>query len=200
MEFQNIINLLDVTYDNKDLPRFVTKKWIEVYDHAEKNINKEIRIKTSVLRSDLCDYSSAYIIVKGDITVTNLNNAKRNKAVAFKNNAPFINCISKINGIKIDNAEDLDVVMPMYNLLEYSKNYRKTTGSLRNYYRDQPSNPLSTNSESFKYKTSITGNTYNVDDDDYDNYDANKVGKKETEIFIPLKYLSNLEKFRYTIN
>ena len=69
-----------------------------------------------------------------------------------------------------------------------------------NYYRDQPSNPLSTNSESFKSKTSITGNTYNVDDDDYVNYDANKVGKKETEIVIPLKYLSNLEKFRYTIN
>ena len=166
MEFQNIINLLDVTYDNKDLPRFVTKKWIEDYDQSEKNfnINKKIRIKTSMLRSDLCDYSSARIIVKGDITVTNPNNAKRNKAVAFKNNAPFINCIS--NGIKIDNAEDLDVVMPMYNLLEYSKNYRKTTGSLWNYYKYQPSNPLSTNSESFKYKTNITGNTYNVDDND----------------------------------
>ena len=99
MEFQNIINRLDVTYDNKDLPRFVTKKWIEVSDQSEKNynINKEIRIKTSMLRSDLCDYSSAHIIVKGDITVTNPNNAKRNKAVAFKNNAPFINCISKSN-------------------------------------------------------------------------------------------------------
>ena len=88
----------------------------------------------------------------------------------------------------------------MYNLLEYSKNYRKATGRLWNYYRDQPSNPLSTNSESFKYKTSITGNTYNVDekitDDDGNevdnpNYDANKVGKNETEIVIPLKYLSN---------
>ena len=112
-----------------------------------------------MLRSDLCDFSDAYIVVKGDITVTNPNNAKRNKAVAFKNNAPFINCISKINGIKIDNAEDLDVVMPMYNLLEYSKNYRKTTGSLWNYYRDEPSNPLSSNSESFKYKTSIVGKT-----------------------------------------
>ena len=78
----------------------------------------------------------------------------------------------------------------MYNLLEYSKNYKKTTGSLWNYYRDQPSNPLSTNSESFKYNTSIRGNTYNVDDDD-DNYDPNKVGKNETEIVIPLKYLSN---------
>ena len=115
---------------------------------------------------------------------------KSNKAVTLKNNAPFINHISKINGIKIDNAEDLDVVMPMYNLLEYSKNYRKITGSLWKYYRDQPSNSLLTNSESFKYKNDITGNTYNVDNDD-DDYDANKVGKKETEIFIPLKYLSN---------
>ena len=115
MKFQKIINLLDVTSDNKDLARFVTKKWIEVYDQSEKNysINKEIRIKKSMLRSDLCDDSNAYIIVKGDITVTNPNNAKRNKAVAFKNNAPFTNCISKSNGIKIDNAEDLDVVMPM---------------------------------------------------------------------------------------
>ena len=107
--------MLDTTSDNKDLPRFVTKKWIEVYDQSEKNysINKEIRIKTSMLRLDLCDYSNAYIIVKGDITVTNPNNAKGNEAVAFTNNAPFINCISKINGIKNDNAEDLDVVMSM---------------------------------------------------------------------------------------
>ena len=149
-----------------------------------------------MLRSDLCAFSDAYIVVKGVIPVTYPNNAKRHKAVKFKNNAPFINCISKINGIKIDNAEDLDVVMPMYNLLEYSKNYRKTTGSLWNYYRDQPSNPLSTNSESFKYKTSITGNTYNVDDDDDDddNYDANKVGENETEVAIPLKHLSNFWK------
>ena len=143
-----------------------------------------------MLRSNLCDFSDAYIVVKGTITVTNPDNAKRNKAVAFKNNAPFINCISKINGVKIDNAEDLDVVMPMYNLLEYSKNYRKTTGSLWNYYRDEPSNPLNTDSESFKYKTSITGNTYNIGDGEQ-NCDANKVGKKETEIVVPLKHLSN---------
>ena len=102
-----------------------------------------------MLRSDLCDYSDAYIVVKGDIIVTNSNDAKRTKSVAFKNNAPFINCISKINGINIDNGEDLDVVMPMYNLLEYSKNYRKTTGSMWNYYRDKPSDPLSSNSEIF---------------------------------------------------
>ena len=78
----------------------------------------------------------------------------------------------------------------MYNLLEYSKNYRKLTESLWNYYRDEPSNPLSSNSESFKYKTSITGNTYNIGDGE-EGYDANKVGKNETEVVIPLKHLSN---------
>ena len=125
---------------------------------------------------------------------------KTNKSVAFKNNAPFINCIWKINSEKIDNAEDLDVAMPMYNLLEYCKNYRKTTGSLWNYYRDEPSNPLSSNSESFKYKTSITGNTYNIGAGE-EGYDANKVGKNETEVVIPLKHLSNfLEEFKYTID
>ena len=76
-------------------------------------------------RSDLCDYSDAYIAVKRIIIVVTPNGARRNKSVALKSNAPFINCISKINGVKIDNAEDLDVVMPMYNLLEYSKNYKK---------------------------------------------------------------------------
>ena len=85
--------------------------------------------------------------MKVTITVVRPNNAKRNKAVAFKNNPSFITCISKINGIKIDNAEDLDVVMPMYSLLEYCKNYRKTAGCIWNYYRDEPSNPLSSDSE-----------------------------------------------------
>ena len=83
-----------------------------------------------MLRSDLCDYSDAYIVVKGYIGVTNPDDKKRNKSVAFKNNAPFINCISKINGVQIDNAVDLDVVMPMYNLLEYSKNYEKNNRKL----------------------------------------------------------------------
>ena len=145
MEFQKIVNFLDITSDNKDLPKFVTKKWIEVYDQSEGNynVNKEIRIKTSMLRSDLCDFSDVYIVVKGDITLEADNDAnKRNENLAFKNNASFINCISKINGVKIDNAEDLDVVMPMYKLLEYTKNYRKITGRLWNYYRDEPSDPL----------------------------------------------------------
>ena len=151
MAFQKIANFLDTTSDDKDLPRFVTKKWIEVYDQSggNYNVNKEIRIKASMLRSDLCNYSDAYIVVKEIITIVRPNGAKRNKSVAFKNNAPFINCISKINGGKIDNVEDLDVVMVMHKLLEYSKNYRKTTRSLWNYYRGKPSNPLSSNSESF---------------------------------------------------
>ena len=115
MEFQKIANFLNIASDDKDFPRFVTKKWIKVYDQSggSYNVNKEIRIKTLMLRSDLCDYSAAYIVVKGTITVVRPNNGKRNKSTAFKNNAPFINCISKINGVKIDNAEDSYVVMPM---------------------------------------------------------------------------------------
>ena len=153
------------------------------------NVNKEIRIKTLMLRSDLCDFSEAYIVVKGIITVTEPDNAKRNKSIVFKNNAPFINCISKINGIQIDNAEDLDVVMSMYNL-------NTATGSLWNYYRDESSNPLSSNSESFKYNTSITGSTYNVGSGEA-GYDADKVGKNENEIVVPLKHLSD---FSRTLN
>ena len=84
----------------------------------------------------------------------------------------------------------MNVLIPMYNLLEYSKNYRKITGSLWDYYRDEPSNPLSSDSESFKYKTSITGNTYNVGVGE-EGYDANKVAKNKTEIVIPLKHLGD---------
>ena len=114
MEFKTITKFLDINSDNKDLPKFVTKNWIEVYDQSqgqydEIRIKLEIRIKTSMFRSDLCDFSDAYSVVKGTITVVRPNNAKRNKTVTFKNNAPFINCISKINVVKVDNAEDLDV-------------------------------------------------------------------------------------------
>ena len=153
-------------------------------------VNKEIRTKRPMLRSHLRNFSDAYIVVKGVNAVTNPDDAKRNKVVAFKNNAPFINCISKINGVQIDNTKDLAVVMPMYNLLEYNKNQRKTTDSLWNYYRDEPSDPLSSNSECFRYKTSITGNTYNAGDGEA-GYDPDKVGKNETDIVAPLKHLSN---------
>ena len=169
MEFQTIANFFNTASDDN-------KKQIEVYDQSGENynVNKEIRIKTLILKSDSCNYSDAYIVVKETITIITPNNTKRNKRVAFNNNVQFIKCISKINDEKIDNAEDLEVVMTMYNLLESSKNYRKTTGRLWNYYRDEPSNPLSSNSESFKYKTSITGNTYNVSVGE-EGYDANKV-------------------------
>ena len=178
--------MLDTTLD--EIPRFITKKWVVVHDQSDNaedrfQPNKQIRFKTSMLQSDLCDFSDAYIVVKGDITLTKTNGRGiidiRNRFLAFKNNAPFTNCISKINNVLIDNAEDLDIVMPMYNLLEYSKNYRKTTGSFWNYYRDEPNNPPLndddppapiinynadpiTNFESFKYKSSITGKTSNA--------------------------------------
>ena len=163
-----------------------------------------------MLRSDLCDYSDAYIALKGIITVTGASNrSRKNRPLALKNNAPFIGCMSKINNVLIDNAENVDIVMSMYNLTEYSKNYRKTTGSLWNYYRDEltddtndnnNTNKNVINSEPFKYKTSITGSTYNVntkisnaEDNEINNpaYDANKSGTKEVVIVVPLKYLSN---------
>ena len=87
-----------------------------------------------MLRSDLCDFSDAYIVVKGTMTVTNPDNNAHDKKLAFKINAPFVSCILKINITLADNAEDLVVVMPMYKLLEYSKNYSKITGSFWNYY------------------------------------------------------------------
>ena len=122
-----------------EVPRFIIKKWIEVHDqsgNAEDRYkpSKQITFKTSMLRSDLCDFSDAYIVVKAIITVTGINNrSRKNRPLAFKNNAPFISCISKINNMLIDNAQDLDIAMPMYNLIEYSKNYGNTTGSLWNY-------------------------------------------------------------------
>ena len=104
-------------------------------------INRQINFKASMLRSILCDYSDAYILVKGNISVNNTaaagadaNNAA--KKVIFKNCAPFTNCISKINNTQIDNAEYIDIVMPMYNLIEYSDNYSKTSGSLWQYCKD----------------------------------------------------------------
>ena len=98
-----------------------------------------------MLRSDLCDYADANILVSGTITVeadhiaagVDENRDRKNRPLILKNNAPFISCITKIDNELIEDAEDLDIVMPMYNLLEYSKNYRKTIGSLNNYYRDE---------------------------------------------------------------
>ena len=177
-----------------EVPRFITKKWIEVHDQsgsAEDRYkpSKQIRFKTSMLRSDLCDFSDAYIVVKGTITVTNPVNDAYDKKLAFKNNAPFVSCISKINNTLIDNAEDLDIVMLMYNLTEYSKNYSKTTRSLWNYYRDEPNSGLGgadsninysiKDSKSFDYKASIT-----------EKLEGNNT-EKEVKIVVSLKNLRN---------
>ena len=110
-----------------------------------------MRFKTSMLRSDFCDYSDAYIVIKGKIIVANPDNDAYDKKLAFKNNAPFTSCISKINNTLIDNAEGLDIVMSMYNLTEYSKSYRKTTGSLWNYYRDEPNSGLGGDNNNINY-------------------------------------------------
>ena len=91
-----------------------------------------------MLRTDLYDYSDAYIVVKGTVTVIGEENRERkNRDFVLRNNAPFISCISKINGVLIENVEDLDVVMPLYSLLKYRKSYSKTSGSLWNYYKDE---------------------------------------------------------------
>ena len=192
MEFNKINNLLGSEHD--EVSRFITKKWIEVQSQSGNtyNTSKPIRFKTSMLGSDLCDYSDAYVWVKGKITVTNPNdNANFNKELTLKNNAPFISCISKINGELVENAEDLDIVIPMYNLLEYSKNYEKTSGSLFNYYRDEPrettigagNNEINIsirNPKSFDYKTEIIGSL-----------DPGEDEKEDATIAILLKYLGN---------
>ena len=91
-----------------------------------------------MLRSDLCEYSNAYFVVKGRISVTGTGNAnRRNKNLTLKNSAPYRSCILKIKNTFIDNAEHRNIVMPMYNLSEYSDNYSMTSGSLWNYYRDE---------------------------------------------------------------
>ena len=138
-----------------------------------------------MLKSNLCDYADVYILVKGTITVTGVGDAaaakrldERNKRVVFKYCAPFTKCISRRNNKDIDTAQDIDIVIPMYNSIEYSDSYSKTSGSLWQYYKDEPNDNLA-NSESFKSKVKITGRTP---------ADGNT---KYVEIIVPLKYLSN---------
>ena len=145
MEYDKINNL-SLSEESEKLSKFVTREYVKVNSLCVTyNENKSIRFKTPMLRSNLCDYSDADILVKGTITVTatgvnnDANNIrdKKNRPLILKNNAPFVSCITRIIGELIEDADDLDIVMPMYNLLEYSKNYRKTIGSLYNYYRDE---------------------------------------------------------------
>ena len=185
MEYQKIANLID---DASNQPsKFRTKNWVEMNDESRGtyNVNSQIKFKATILKSSLCDYSDAYILVKGEITITGRGADaaarqadERDKGVTFKNCAPFTNCISEINNTQVDSSKDIDIVMPMYNLIEYSDNYAKTSGSLWQYFRDEPDDNLA-DFESFKSKTKITGKTHNNDNE------------KDVEIMAPLKYLSN---------
>ena len=176
--------MLESTSDN--LSKFRTRNWVGINDESRGNYaNSDIRFKTTMLRSNLCDYADSYILVKGTITITGAGDDaaarqadERNKGVTFKNCAPFTKCMSRINNKDIDNAHDIDIVMPMYNVIEYSDNYSKTSGSLWQYYKDDPNDNFA-NSKSFKSKVKITGNTP---------VDGNT---KDIEIIVPLKYLRN---------
>ena len=185
MEYQKIANLIDDTSNQPS--KFRTKNWVEINDESRGtyNVNSQIKFKTTMLKSILCDYSDAYILVKGTITITGAGADiagrqadERDKGVAFQNCASFANCIGEINNTQVDNAKGMNIVMHMYNLIEYSDNYVKTTGSLWQYFRDEPNDNLA-DSESFKSKIKITGKTPNDDNE------------KDVEIMVPLKYLSN---------
>ena len=164
MECQKIVNLLDNASNQPS--RFRARNWVEVNDDSRSTYtNADFKFKTAMLKSDLCNYADAYIFVKGTITITGHGDDdaarqldERNKGVICKNCAPFTKCISGINGTDIDNSQDIDIIMSMYNLIEYSDNYWKTSGSLWQYYRDDPNNNLA-KSESFKSKIKITGKT-----------------------------------------
>ena len=192
MEYQKIVNLLDDA-SNKT-PKFKTKNWLETNNESRGayGVGSQIKFKTTMLKSNLCDYSDACIHVKGTITVNNTAAAdaaanNTNKKVIFKNCALFTGCISEVNNTNVDDAKDIDIVMPMYNLIEYSDNYSKTSGSLWQYCKDIPGinndNAIVdfTNNnliDSFNFKVKMTGQTG-------DN------GTKNVEIVVPLKYLSN---------
>ena len=179
--------------ESNEPSKFRTRNWVEINDEARGTYspNKQIKFKTSMLRSSLCDYSDAYILVKGNITVNNTAGAaaatnNTNKKAIFKNCAPFTSCKSKINA-DIDNAKYTDIVMLMYNLIEYSDDYSKTSGSLWQYCKeisavnnngDTVDFDGTNAKDSFNSKIKITGQT-------------NDDGRIDFEIMVPLKYLSN---------
>ena len=183
MEHQKITNLLDNT--SKQLFQFWTTNLVEISDDRSCIYDKKnIKFKTTILNASFCDHNITYILVEGRITVVRRGADaaafaadRNNKGVVFKNCAPFVKCINKINNAEVDNAEDLDIVMPMYNLFEYSKNYAKSSASLWRYCRNEPDDNI-TDSKSFKFKSSITDNSNN---DDIANL----------KIVVPFKYLSD---------
>ena len=196
MENQKIINLLDkIDVDSK---HFATKKWCIINDENNTNygVNKDtgadnpdtIKYDTRVLKPNLCDYAEAYILVDGTIRATNAVNDTR---LTLKNCAPFTKCSLEINDEHVDIAENLDIVMSMYNLIEYSDNYQDSSGTLYQYKRDEPpeddavADLTADNSDSFKYKIKLLGNVTEVAGN------AAGVRRLNVKVVVPLKYLSN---------
>ena len=189
MEMQKIANLLG-NADNESL-KFATRKWYFIndqnntdYDDGDENV-ATIKFETKVIKSNLCDYSDAYILVTGDITATG---GDANTKVAFKNCAAFTKSVIHINNEHAGNADNVLFAMPMYNLIEYSDNYLDTSGSLWQFKRDKqnmangnPANVTTADSSSFKYKSSFFKT---LEDDDNGVF-------KNVKIAVPLKYLSN---------
>ena len=188
MENQKIINLLDKSDTNSK--HFASKKWYIINDENNTNygVDKDtgannpdtIKCDTRVLKPNLCDYADAYILVNGTIRAANA--VKK----ALKNCAPFTKRNLEINGEHVDTAENLEIVMPMYSLIEYSDNYQDSSATLCQYKRDEPpanlANNLATNnSSSFKYKVNLLGNPFVADN----------VAKLIVKIVVPLKYLSS---------
>ena len=192
MENQKIINLLDKI--DADSKHFATKKWYIINDENNTNygVNKDtgadnpdtVKYDTRVLKPNFCDYAEAYILVNGTIGAAAAN---ANTRLALKNCAPFTKCNLEINDEHVDTAENLDIVMPMYNLMEYSDNYQDSSATLYRYKRDEPpegdavADLTADNSNSLKYKISLLGNPV---------LDGN-MAKRSVKVVVPLKYLRN---------
>ena len=192
MENQKIINLSNK--DDTDSKHFATKKWYIINDENNTNygVNKDtgannpdtFKYDTRVLKPNLCDYAEAYILVDGTITAAAADGDTR---LALKNCAPFSKCNLEINDEHVDTAENLDITMPMYNLIEYSDNYQDSSATLYQYKRDETpeGNPIPNlavnNSSSFKYKVNLLGNAV-LD---------GAVARRNVKVVVPLKYLSN---------
>ena len=192
MENQKIINLLDKI--DTDSKHFATKKWYMINDENSTNygVNKNtgadnpdtIKYDTRVIKPNLCDYAEAYILIDGTIRA---EAADANTRLGFKNCATFTKCNLEINNEHVDTAENLDITMPMYNLIEYSDNYQDSSATLYQYKRHEPpeDNTIAdltvNNSSSFKYKVKLLGNPEV----------ANNIARINVKVVVPLKYLSN---------
>ena len=188
METQKRINLLE--HNDIELEKFATRKWYMINDqtsgaghnpYGDGTERKPIKFHTKVIKSNLCDYSDAYILVTRNIVNKSAGGAAINSIVTFTNCAPFRTCIVNINGEFIEEVEDIDRVSPMYNLLEYSDNYQDSTGSLYHFKRDEPpadNGNVDDDTSSLKYKAKLIKGS---NDDNTEN----------VKLAMPLKYLSS---------